>query len=416
MTHDTDTMFPEKIRKLCVSINGSESGVLIRESQYVYSYDREYPEQLPVGLFLSPDQMVHRSSDLFSVMDQNLPEGYLFQRIKDFFPKQKITDMHLLALIGDNGIGRLGFHLQGEGKRPSPPAISRDEILNSPDGVMVFDNLVRHYLSSGIGISGVQPKIMVPERATVPIPNLIVKAGSDEYEDQACNEFVCMSAAKNAQIRVPEFDLSHDGKMLVLDRFDVTSDHQRLGFEDVASLFGLHVRDRLSDRKYHGSYEDIATLLLSIGLPREDLEEFFTQVAFSVMVRNGDAHMKNFGVLYRSRNDIRLAPMYDVLTTAIYKYEKFGGGPIVVDNTLALRLMKQSRTKGYPTRKDLLSFGHLKCQVKKPELILDRIAQAMNETLAQMKQDERIPRTLLDKLAASWSTGLMYSPTPSRLR
>ena len=37
------------------------------------------------------------------------------------------------------------------------------------------------------------------------------------------------------------------------------------------------------------------------------------------MVRNGDAHLKNFGVLYRSCNEKRLAPMFDVVTTSIYR-------------------------------------------------------------------------------------------------
>ncbi len=46
-----------------------------------------------------------QSNALFPVMDQNLPEGYLFQRIRESYPKQPLTAMHLLALAGENGIG-----------------------------------------------------------------------------------------------------------------------------------------------------------------------------------------------------------------------------------------------------------------------------------------------------------------------
>lgn len=34
-----------------------------------------------------------------------------------------------------------------------------------------------------------QPKIMVPERPTIPIPSLIVKAASESYPGLAVNEY-----------------------------------------------------------------------------------------------------------------------------------------------------------------------------------------------------------------------------------
>ena len=78
-------------------------------------------------------------------------------------------------------------------------------------------------------MSGMQPKILVPDRVAIPIPNLIVKAGSAAYPGLAANEFVCLSAARAAGIQVPPFDLSNDGQILILDRFDITADGSRLG-------------------------------------------------------------------------------------------------------------------------------------------------------------------------------------------
>jgi len=137
---------------------------------------------------------------------------------------------------------------------------------------------------------------MLPDRASIPIPNLIVKAGSPAYPGLAGNEFLCLSAAKAGGIEVPRFDLSDDGQILVIDRFDIEPDGRRSGFEDIASLTGLCVRDTLSDRKYQGSCESVAAVLRAIGLPAQDLHRFFEQVAFTVMVRNGDGHLKNHGV------------------------------------------------------------------------------------------------------------------------
>lgn len=101
----------------------------------------------------------------------------------------------------------------------------------------------------------------------------------------------------------------------------------------------------------------MAELLRQLQLHSENLH-FFGQAAFSVMVRNGDAHLKIFGVLYRSQSDIWLAPMFDVVTTAVYTYTRYPGGPELEDRTLALKLLAgRNRTKAYPTRDELLEFG-----------------------------------------------------------
>jgi serine/threonine-protein kinase HipA len=75
--------------------------------------------------------------------------------------------------------------------------------------------------------------------------------------------------------------------MLLVDRFDIAANGERIGFEDIASIMGLRVRDTLSDRKYHGSYERIAEALKMLRLPEADLHRFFEQVAFTVLRNKG---------------------------------------------------------------------------------------------------------------------------------
>lgn len=409
-------MLPDKIRQLDVAINGQAAGQLLKHSVYEYRYTSPAPDQASVALLMpASSSPTWQDGDLFAAMDQNIPEGDLFMRLRALFPKQPLTPMHLLALAGANAIGRLGFALPNTEPAPRAATIDRQTLLSTRYSPAVFDELVRAYLSTGAGIAGMQPKIMVPDRPTVPIPSLIVKAASDTYPDLAANEFLCLSAAQRAGIETPTFDLSHDGQMLILDRFDlVASAHgdglDRLGFEDVASLMGLRVRDVLSDRKYQGSYERIAQLLQYLRLPGESLHRFFEQVAFSVMVRNGDGHLKNFGVLYTCADDVRLAPMFDVVTTAIYRYVRYSGGPELEDRTMALKLFSgKHHTKAYPTRDELMHFGRKVCGVARPDVILGRIAQGMQDTLASAAHDERIPASLLGKLKPVWEDGLAYS-------
>ncbi|MCF8167176.1 MAG: type II toxin-antitoxin system HipA family toxin [Rhodoferax sp.] len=410
-------MLPEKIRSLLVSIGDSDpAGQLLKGSTYEFRYVSPEPGQASMALLMpAREKLTWQDGDLFPPMDQNLPEGDLFMKVRELFPKQPMTPMHLLALIGRNGIGRLGYRLADQACASAPTTISKAELLKTRYTPEVFNALVAAYLSTGAGIAGMQPKIMVPDRPTVPIPSLIVKAASASYPDLAANEFLCLSAARRAQISVPEFALSDDGQMLILDRFDMAfqadGSVERLGFEDIAALAGLRVRDVLSDRKYQGSYQRIAELLRQMQLHSDDLHRFFEQVAFSVMVRNGDAHLKNFGVLYRSSSEVWLAPMFDVVTTSIYKYSKYPGGPELEDHTLALKLHAgKHHTKAYPTPAELFDFGRRICGVPQPEQLVAKIAQGMRETLIQTRHDDRVPARLLAKMETAWEPGLAYCP------
>ncbi len=131
------------------------------------------------------------------------------------------------------------------------------------------------------------------------------------------------------------------------------------------------------------------------------------------MVRNGDGHLKNYGLLYTSTADCRLAPMFDVVTTALYRYTRYEGGPELEDRTLALKLFAgKGHTKAYPTTEELLLFGRKVCGVAKPELVLARIAQGMQKTLGLMASDQRIPKSLLESMRDIWTDGMGYAKVP----
>ncbi|HEY0956504.1 MAG TPA: type II toxin-antitoxin system HipA family toxin [Roseateles sp.] len=406
---------PDKIRSLDVSINGRAAGQLLKTSNYEFRYATPDPDQPSVALLMpAREQPTWQDGALFAVMDQTLPEGELLLRLSMMFPKHRLQPMHLLAMVGQNGIGSLGYRLPGAEPASAPTHIERGALLALPFTPELYEELVRAYLSSGVGIAGVQPKIMVADRATVPIPSVIVKVASAAYAGLAANEFLCLSAAKRAQILTPGFELSHDGQMLVVDRFDLSPQPdgqiERRGFEDIASLMNLRVRDVLSERKYRGSYQRIAELLRYLQLPGEDLQRFFEQVALSVMVRNGDAHLKNFGVLVHPDGVPRLSPLFDVVTTAVYTYTRFVGDEEQTDRTMALKLFAgKHHSKAYPTTEELLQFGTEVCGVVRPRVVLERIAEAMHETLAEANGDVRVPASLLALMRPVWEVGMKYA-------
>lgn len=406
---------PDRIRVLDVSIDARAAGQLLKTSNYEFRYATPEPDQTSVALLMpAREQPTWQDGALFAVMDQSLPEGELLLRLSMMFPKHRLQPMHLLAMVGQNGIGNLGYTLPGAEPPAAPTRIERDTLLALPFTPSLYEELLHAYLSSGVGIAGVQPKIMVADRATLPIPSVIVKVASAAYAGLAANEFLCLSAARRAQIPTPGFELSHDGQMLVVDRFDLSAANdgqvQRLGFEDIASLMNLRVRDVLSERKYRGSYQRIAELLRYLQLPGEDLHRFFEQVSLSVMVRNGDAHLKNFGVLVQSDGTPRLSPLFDVVTTAVYTYTRFVGDEEQTDRTMALKLFAgKHHGKAYPTTQELLQFGSEVCGVVRPRATLERIAEAMRETLADASGDGRMPAPLLAAMRPVWEVGMKYA-------
>ncbi|WP_255581980.1 type II toxin-antitoxin system HipA family toxin [Cupriavidus sp. AU9028] len=340
----------------------------------------------------------------------------MLDRIRHRFGKVvRLDDMRLLALTGTNQIGRLRYTLPGSvyeaGKRAD---VGLSLLLGSDASNELFEYLVDRYLQSGI--SGFQPKVMVPnadrpgsalnERATLVAPDLIVKASGDDYPHLAQNEFLCMEAARRAGLSVPEFWLSETRQLFVMARFDLAQGRQ-LGFEDMAVLM-----NRTAEEKYTGSYENIVTairLYCGANAP-ESCQRFFEYLTLTVMVRNGDAHLKNFGLLYTDpiSSAPALSPLFDVVTTTIYKYQNRHGVELV-DRELALKLEK---TRGYPDRKSLLAFGRQVCGVSKPEEVLERIGDAMADTLHL--HGPTMEPTLLDALRQEWDGG-RRSMAPDRV-
>src|SRR5207245_1930672 len=135
------------------------------------------------------------------------------------------------------------------------------------------------------------------------------------FRSSRANEYFCLKAAEHCGLDVPRYRLAEDGTALVVDRFDLRPDGTYRGFEDFCVL-----NARRTDEKYRGSYEtSVLKRFAQFGASSEplgDLEKLFTLTALNCALRNGDAHLKNFGILYEEvLGPARLAPVYDLVTT-----------------------------------------------------------------------------------------------------
>lgn len=323
---------PATIDRLRIGTPQGNSGVLAKTSEgYLFGYHADASRAAEVSLLMPHRLEQYASRELHPIFQMNLPEGYVLERLRQRLAKASTIDpMLLLALTGrDAAIGRVHVEAPSELVAALAPD-GRDgrgerlaQILAWDGAENLFEELARRYLFR-TGVSGVQPKLLVPEarepdgKVSLATTDLIVKSGGVDYPGLAVNEFVCMSIARNAGIPVPEFFLSDNRQLFVMRRFDRTADGQALGFEEMAVLMA-----KGAAQKYEGSYEQVARFVSLFCSPNRRLPalgQLFDQVALSCILGNGDAHLKNFGVLYDdpTSDDVWLSPAYDLVCTTAY--------------------------------------------------------------------------------------------------
>ncbi len=302
-----------KENNLNVYTNKMLSGSLSFENeQYVFNYTDDAKDI--VSLTMPIRKASWLSKKLHPIFQMNMPEGALKEVIKNHFAKiEQMDDINFLRLIGPYMLGRVKFdHIIEE----SDLLAIADILHNSKNNL--FEELMQKFAIRS-GVSGVQPKLLLSahNKTTMKFEHYIVKSWEKEYPQLALNEYFCMRAVKNAGLPTPEFYLSDDLSMFIMKRFDIKEDDTYFGFEDMCVLTA-----RGTEEKYNGSYEEILRVIKDVTKPekrKEAIKIFFTALIMNHLLRNGDGHFKNYGILYENDyEDATLAPIYDVITTTVY--------------------------------------------------------------------------------------------------
>jgi serine/threonine-protein kinase HipA len=105
----------------------------------------------------------------------------------------------------------------------------------------------------------------------------------------------------------------------ITKRFDVAEDGKKIGKEDFATLAGKTAETAGPNFKYEYSYEEMAELVQTyIPAAMVELEKLFSLILFNYLICNGDAHLKNYGVLETKQGDYILSPAYDLINTSLH--------------------------------------------------------------------------------------------------
>jgi serine/threonine-protein kinase HipA len=187
-----------------------------------------------------------------------------------------------------------------------------------------------------LSLAGAQDKIAVRlEGETICLPlngapsTHILKPQIERFEGLVFNEKLCMDLA--AAVGIPtartRMGMAEGIHYILVERYDrlnipsanagqhlLLREHQ----EDFCQALGI-----VSEHKYQNeggpSLKQCFELVRNTSsVPLVDLQSLLSAAIFNLLIGNNDAHGKNFSLLYKMDGQTRLAPLYDLVSTAAY--------------------------------------------------------------------------------------------------
>ena len=233
----------------------------------------------------------------------------------------------------------------------------------------------------------------------------IVKPPHPNHPNVPANEYTMMRLAAATGIQTPEvklvklddIDLAGLSGLSIpqwetcayaVKRYDRT-DEGRVHVEDFAQVFNVY-----ADQEYKATnYDTIGRLIFDIFPNRyEQLAEFIRRLVINILIGNGDAHLKNWSVIYKDKVTPQLSPAYDLVSTIQY----------MQNDSLALNLGGEKRFESI----DESQFKRLAQRVEaSPKFVLDIV----KETVATARKEwpgiireVGLPGNIRDRLFNYW--------------
>lgn len=322
-------------RRYAVWLHERRVGTLTAHDDHtVFVLDDGYvrdPQRAFLGLRFEDDLGAqHRSNVRLPPWFSNLlPEGRLRQWVADQRGVSEAREMELLAELGHDLPGAVRVT---EDLGSSVPAVAaRREVVTDGPQSSPRENIWRFSLA---GVALKFSMLQRDDRFTAPGVgeggDWIIKLPDRLFPDVPLNEFAMMELARLAGLDVPEIRLldrqllddlpqgfwpAGETRAYGIRRFDRTQDRSRVHIEDLAQVRGFYPDP---DSKYRGSFETVGALVYR-GHDTRSLVEFARRLAFNILIGNGDAHLKNWSLLYQNPRVPILAPAYDLVATAVYR-------------------------------------------------------------------------------------------------
>ncbi len=198
------------------------------------------------------------------------------------------------------------------------------------------DNMARLYARSDTPrLSGVQIKapmflsdegILAPSTG-LPFTHILKPAGTSGFQAMPVIEYLAIMFGRYSGLVTPDIALvpMPDGMApaLVVERFDIRmalDDKRCIALEDLCAVLDL-----TPDDKYDSTIERVARAVRPLSTsPGIDLKVVLQRALFAWLIADGDMHLKNLALLKIAQPEaqtfetVRLAPLYDALTTRVF--------------------------------------------------------------------------------------------------
>lgn len=276
-----------------------------------------------------------------SYIEGLLPEGPLRRRLAREIGVDPDDGYALLAALGRDAPGAAVFLPKGEAL---PAAREEVEWLTTEELAAVISSPRGGRLSaaveSGACLGGSSHKVALTRKAprgpwALPSEGLpsthVLKPETGEFPGLVANEAFCMTVARRIGLPVSHCSVARLGAdpCLVVKRFDRRGEGleaERLHQEDFCQALGFA---RAGERDGWATVDESPGFAECCGLLRAldrlvDVPVLIAAAFCNYLLGNGDAHASNFALLH-GQDGSRLAPLYDISSTAVYDHPAHSG-------------------------------------------------------------------------------------------
>ena len=351
-----------------VLLHGVHVGDIYRRDSFTkFILDSDYwdrPDRAVLGRWFEdhPNRRPHATNRVPAWFSNLLPEG----RLRDLIAREQgVSSYREIDLLV-----RIGRDLPGAVEIVPDPQTHIDTGLDGS----VEDSARTPEVSSRVrfSLAGMGMKLSMRQdgdRIVLPAHgeggDWIVKVPDAAFPRLPANELAVMGLARDVGIEVPETRMARRDRLddlgagtwpsdeveaYMVRRFD-RSVGGRVHMEDFAQVLGCFGS---GEGKYQSSVETVAAIAYR-GQDRASLREMVRRTVFNLLVGNGDAHLKNWSLIYPDRKRARLSPAYDLVCTAVYLPAP-GDPELGLPFFGAARLSEVSR-EHFARLKDLLRVG-----------------------------------------------------------
>ena len=219
--------------------------------------------------------------------------------------------------------------------------------------------------------------------------HILKPARTSGFETLPLIEWLGLSLARVIGLPTPQAALVRmpDGMppALLVERLDIrehADDPRWLAMEDMCSVLDLETHD-----KYTGTIERVARATRALSsAPDEDLRMLLRRVLFAWLIADGDMHLKNLALIKTAARgeavfrSVRLAPVYDALTTRVF--------PGLEHDRMALKLGgKDERLR----RADFMAFASLAgLRATDASSVIDDVLQRLSAALGAVNVSDSL--------------------------